>query len=442
MKVLIISWHFPPANTIGGVRLGKLARFLDQRGHEVRVLCAANPGVGQTLPLEIAPERMLRTPSYDVNFVPTLAGRLWRRLSPPANGHQAAAATTPLPPPSDGPLQKLRDIYMNLTNFPDRHIGWLPAALAGLAPLCRDWRPDLIYASGPPFTGLIVGRQASRRLGVPWIAELRDRWVDDPYSVPPAWRYWIMERLERWTLATACGLVTVSEPWATFYRGKYGKPVATIYNGYDPKDFPLTEDDGGDPDPEVLTVVHAGAIYPGRRDPTPLFEALQRLGERRRFVRIAFYGDLAETVVAAAERLGVGDRVVIRRPVPYRDSLQLQRAADVLLLLQWNNPREQGNVPGKLFEYFGVLRPILAIGLADGVPATLIRQRQAGLSSNDPAEIAAQLDAWIRQKHTLGKLPGLPQAARQGLSRDLQFERLERFCLAQLVPATPTAAAA
>ncbi len=439
MKVLIVSWHFPPANTIGGVRMGKLARFLDQRGHDVRVLSAANPHVGQTLPLEIAPEAVRHTPTYDVNVVPTAAARLWRRLSPPTGGREAA----PLPPPSDGPLQKLRDSYMDLTNFPDRHIGWLPAAMAGLAPLCRDWRPDLIYASGPPFTGLVVGRLASRHLAVPWVAELRDRWTDDPYYAPPAWRCWLMDRLERWTLATACGLVTVSEPWAAFYHAKYAKPVAAIYNGFDPKDFPLGDEDDGDadPDPEVVTILHAGAIYPGRRDPTPLFEAMHLLGERRRFVRVNFYGDLAETVMAAAERLGVGDRVEIRQPVPYRDSLRLQRAADVLLLLQWNDPREQGNVPGKLFEYFGVLRPMLALGLADGVPATLIRQRQAGLCSNDPAVIAAQLDTWIRQKHAMGRLPALPPAARQGLSRDLQFERLERFCLALSAPA-PAAAAA
>ena len=38
MKVLIVSFAFPPSNVIGAVRVGKLARYLDHRGHDVRVL--------------------------------------------------------------------------------------------------------------------------------------------------------------------------------------------------------------------------------------------------------------------------------------------------------------------------------------------------------------------------------------------------------------------
>jgi hypothetical protein len=38
MKILIIGFWFPPANVIGAIRLGKLARYLDRHGHDVRVL--------------------------------------------------------------------------------------------------------------------------------------------------------------------------------------------------------------------------------------------------------------------------------------------------------------------------------------------------------------------------------------------------------------------
>ena len=126
----------------------------------------------------------------------------------------------------------------------------------------------------------------------------------------------------------------------------------------------------------------------------------------------------------------MSDRVTVHPAVPYKQSLEIQRRSDVLLLLQWNNPREQGNVPAKLFEYFGVLRPILGIGLEDGVPARLIRERQAGFFSNDPEAIAAQLRRWLAAKDAAGgRLPGLPPAAREGLSRDIQFERLLDFCI-------------
>ena len=53
MKVLIVSFAFPPSNVIGAVRVGKLARYLDRRGHDVRVL-TTDIVDDRSLPLEIA----------------------------------------------------------------------------------------------------------------------------------------------------------------------------------------------------------------------------------------------------------------------------------------------------------------------------------------------------------------------------------------------------
>ena len=61
-----------------------------------------------------------------------------------------------------------------------------------------------------------------------------------------------------------------------------------------------------------------------------------------------------------AETAGVQDRVVVHPHVPLAEAAAIQQGADVLLLMQWKDPREQGNLPGKLFEYLGARRPILA----------------------------------------------------------------------------------
>jgi hypothetical protein len=41
MRILLLSWYFPPGNTIGAIRVGKLARYLHAAGHDVRVICGA-----------------------------------------------------------------------------------------------------------------------------------------------------------------------------------------------------------------------------------------------------------------------------------------------------------------------------------------------------------------------------------------------------------------
>ena len=324
-------------------------------------------------------------------------------------------------------LHRASDLYVNLTNLPDTRIGWLPWAYSAGLKLCRDWQPDLLFASGPPFTALLATRLLSARLGVPWVAELRDRWADDPYSEAPPWRAALDHWLERRVLASAKALITVTEPWAAFYRRKYDKPVATIYNGYDPLDFDFADAPAPPAPGAPLIIGYTGGIYPGRRDPTPLFAALKLLGDSGDRFRVVFCGTAPSHVLPLAERAGVARLVEVRPAIPYAASLEFQRQSDVLLLMQWNDPREQGNCPGKFFEYIASLRPILILGLEDGVPATITRERAAGFCSNDPQTIANQLRQWLREKERSGHIPSLPLAAREGLSRTIQFEKLQTF---------------
>lgn len=414
---------------MGALRLGSLASYLHARGHDVHVLSAREVPRPQTLRQEFPEDRVVRTPWLDVNRLPRLAGRILPR------GHaRARAPETPAPPvrPATGsaahggathPLRaRVGALYTNVVNFPDGVVGWIPYALSAGQRLIKAEPPDLILASGPPFTTLVVGHLLSRRAKVPWVAEFRDRWADDPYEPPPVWRQRLEAFAERRLAASAAALVTVSEPWAQHYQDKYGKRAVTIYNGYDPDAFAVKG--VGSPESEALRIVHTGRIYPGRRDPSALFQAV-RLLNRVEKVHIVFYGAQKRAIMPLAERHGVADLVEVVDHVPYERSLAAQHEADVLLFMQWNDPREQGNVPGKLFEYLAACRPILGLGLEEGVPASFVRERGAGLFCNDPRRIAEQISAWLEQKRRTGRIAPLPDSVRAGLARDEQFAKLE-----------------
>ncbi|MDH3665062.1 MAG: hypothetical protein OEU92_34455, partial [Alphaproteobacteria bacterium] len=203
-------------------------------------------------------------------------------------------------------------------------------------------------------------------------------------------------------------------------------PTKTVMNGFDPRDFSL------DVDPPAglpVRLLHAGTIYPGRRDPRPLFEAVRRSGFGPDEVRLQFYGRQLDTIRALADEIGVSDLVEIGDAIPYKDAIALQKRADVLLLMQWNDPADEGNVPAKVFEYLATNRQILGMGPLDGVPARLVRERQAGFFSNDPDEIAACLGDWVEEKRRTGRVAPPARKAANGLERDAQYRRLERFCL-------------
>jgi hypothetical protein len=258
------------------------------------------------------------------------------------------------------------------------------------------------------------------------VAELRDPWVDSYLYPYPAWRRKREERLEKATLSSACGLVTVSQPLADVLVKNYTKPVAVVMNGFDPEDYPHPET-LNPPDPDLLRIVYTGGIYPGYRDPTPLFAALRQMGPLAEKVRVQFFTRYLDWVLTQARNLGIEHLVEGKPLIPYRESLKTQMEADVLLMLLWNDPAEQGVLSRKLFEYFGARRPILAIGLGHDIAACLVRERQAGLVSNNADEIAAQIASWLEQKTVKGMIAPPPPEARRGLSRREQFDILDCF---------------
>jgi glycosyltransferase involved in cell wall biosynthesis len=433
MRILIVSGYFAPFAPMSGVRAGKLAKYLLARGHDVRVLAARDLPYPPLLRLEIPADRVRYAKRFDVNGLPKLLAGLRNKGkaadgTPAGNGADAKASGPQKAQrsPLGEVLHRLVEVYQDVTNWPDPQIGWLPYAVADGKAMLKEWRADLIYATVPPLTGLLVARRLARKFRIPWIAEFRDLWVDHPYYDEPAWRRPLERMQERRVLRDVGGLVTVSDTWRDLLQSRFRKPTITVLNGFDPDDYPadaLPADGSRD----ALSIVYTGTLYPGRRDPTPLFEAVARLGEKARRIRIKLYGADPATVSSLAEKAGIGSQVEAHAAVTYDRVIALQRAADVLLMLRWNDPSERGIVPGKLFEYVGARRPILCLGYGEGDVPDLMRKRALGLVSEDPAAIAAQLESWLEQKQLHGEVAPLANAARNGLSRGDQFRALEDF---------------
>lgn len=420
MKILIVTFSFPPCNTVGALRVGKLARYLKRRGHELRVL-TTDVDEDRSLPLEV-PKQWVVCTDYRQrrDWLGLWAGRFRSRT---ANGSNSGASLA-----RDRKLRRLiwdvlRRQYHGMVGIPDQRIDWMRSAIPAGRRLIEEWKPDIIFASGPPFTGLIVAGRLSRAFGIPWLADLRDLWARSPYSSLPAWRGLIDLIVERLTLRNASALVTISPVMARQLKKIHRKEVNVVLNGYAEEDFPELPID--DRTTGALTIRYLGSLYSGLRDPSPLFVAIGLLESGLRGqIRVEFFCDSDAGIRGLAADFGVADRIFIRPRVPYRTALDLQLKADVLLLLQWNDSQEDGAIPAKLFEYLYARRPILFIGYEHGIAAQLVRDRNAGLVSNQPEQIRDQLQAWIEDKQG-GRFKRLDPSVSRGLSRDEQYQKLE-----------------
>jgi len=430
MRILMISFGFPPANSIGCVRTGKIAKYLTRFGHEVRVISARHQ-------VDMQSALRLEMPRECITYTPWLNFR-WPLEIMLGRGKRLEDAWEATYSNHLGLGRNILRVLRTFLYFPDKEIGWMPFALHSASHMLRRWSPTLIYASAGPYTSLIVAHLLSQRFGVPWIGELRDLWVNNhnyKYFGYPAWRERLEEKLERRVLSSAEGLVTVSVPLAQTLIKKHRKPTAVILNGFDASDYPAGSDIRFNDN--VFRIVYTGNIYFNSQSPEPLFEALQMLGNLAQRVRVSFFGNFSKRLHEMARGCGIEHLIEIIGPVSHQDALKAQKQADFLLHLLWNDPDEPGVYGAKLFEYLGSRRPVLAVGHTDNVAAQLIIERGAGVAANDPKELAIHLENRIKYKETNGQIPQLDGKVGLGLSREEQTRQLERFLIELLARKSP-----
>lgn len=417
MRILLVSFRFPPYNSVGAVSVGKTVKYLVALGHDVRVLTARDQLIPATVPLEVDPRAVVSTGWLNP-----------KRLAQPAVGGRARVEATGFSAGRSHARAVHRvGAFFRSVMIPDEQIGWAwPAFRAGRQIVDR-WRPDLIYASAPPFTSLILGNALASRTGIPWVAGLRDLWSDNPYRRKrPA----SADRaLERRVLDSAEGLVVTTDEAKNIVHSHVRVPTVTVMNGYDPDDL---RDRTSDPHPTHLRIVHTGALIHDRRDPTPLFEAMRTLRGQGRTVVADFYGRDSIGVTDVAERADVGDLVRAHGPIPYHDALQVQRDADVLLLLQPIGADERAICPAKVFEYAAARRPVLAIGPTNSVAARLVTDHGFGVAVRKADDIGVRLRAWCDAKTGDGRLADVAERPPDELSRVRQVQKLSDFLEATL----------
>jgi glycosyltransferase involved in cell wall biosynthesis len=404
----MIAHHFPPAAGSGSIRALAFTRYLPEHGWRPTVL---TPGAAWASPRDDA--LALQIPS-DVRVVRT---RSWEPRPRPPTASAAAPSHATRP-------SAVRSQLGHLKRFPDAHIGWLPFALGA----ARRLPLDVAYSTSGPFTSHLVGLLLKKAARKPWVAELRDgwyRWNRAIFPDYPAWRDVLERRLEAAALRLADRVVLVTERMANAFRCQYPDlPPAhfrVVSNGFDPAQLTGTAEPANDS--TRFTLVHSGALYYGR-SLSAFLEAARLLSERNpafgeRF-ELRLLGSLDGGARAEIEASPLRGHVRFVGQVSHAESLGAMRSASALLLVSNTTPGAEATVPGKLFEYLAVGRPVLAVAPAESSTADVLRHTGGGqvVASDDVAAIAAGLEAAFG-----GALPpatsGVERFSRRALTADL-----------------------
>lgn len=375
LNILLVTRYFPPLDSIATLRMYAFAKYLARSGHKISVLTTDKKNqVVAPLNLDTSPFEVWEVPYFDP--IVSLGYK------------KEGALATPASPSWKGKVSNfLKRIYQERLNerMPGRTDFWIWSGRKFLKKLKREGRTfDCVISSYGPPAAHCLGSFAKKIFGCKWIADYRDLWFEN-HVFKGVWPFSYFEkRLERQVLKRADLITTVSFGLQEVLQKKFPKQrVEIIKNGFDEELFDAVQGDYFSGEKNVFRIIYTGSIYRDRRDPTPLFQAVSELAAdgliERNALEILFYTSCASNLEELIKQCKVEDIAKIMPPVPYKEALSIQNSADLLLFLEDPNPKVDGILTGKLFEYLYASAPILAVGIQSfSEPGRLILKTHAG----------------------------------------------------------------
>lgn len=367
MKVLIITYYWPPAGGSGVQRWLKFVKYLQDFGIEPIVYTVDNanyPKEDDSLISEIPKNiTVLKNPIFEPTDV-----FFWKQKG--VKKEDVANST------NNGLLSFMRGNFF----IPDPKIFWVRSSVKFLQKYLSENPIDVIISTGPPHSMHLIAEKISKRNNIKWIADFRDPWTDLYYNQSFKQLSFAKKRnlkLEKKVLENADCILTVSNSLKKDFD-KIAKSVEVITNGFDSEvlqDEHLVLD-------SKFTISYIG-LLPKQSNPVAFFKVIKKVCDAneafKNDVQLLFVGDISAEVHQEIEKNMLTGISEIKGYVSHLEAIEYQKRAQVLLLLIPRAPKSAGILTGKLFEYLTAKRPILALGPEEGDLSEILEHTHSGV---------------------------------------------------------------
>jgi glycosyltransferase involved in cell wall biosynthesis len=421
-RALLILYYYPPIGGIGGIRTLRLARHLPAFGWEPLVLTVSENTIA-AIPCDISEGELegvmvFRTANPDIAFRA-------KRLA----GLEVSQTVNAIREQEPGARSRagIAERASSWLGVPDRFIDWLPFAWRTGVDICRTVSPEVIFSSSPPETCQLAAACVKASTGLPWLADLRDPWLEK-FNMP---RPPLVEKVNGWleskALSRADRITAVTPPIVDEIERRLGLPVAWVAHSYDEEALAATP-----PVPDdCFNILYAGSLYYPAQDPSPIFRALGQMRESGRDIsriKVQFAGKGVSVAQRLASEHGVADRVEVLGLLPFKEAVAREKGAKALLYVQVASQGKSLMVSegpsGKLLEYLGAGRPVLSLMPVPGPVDDFLRDTGAGEVARDAQDARRVLEKWLDEYESKGELA---HAAPAGIERYSSKAMVGRF---------------
>ncbi len=366
--VLFFAYHFPPENVPS-----RFHKYLLRRGYRCHVLTAAGPVAAPDT--EQVPDPFFRTPGSGLGWQVERAIR--KLLLPGAVGTQWA-------------LHAFRSGLRFLNQHRDDEV--------------------VLFSTFPPLGTHLAAWRLALRSGRPWIADYRDPLSGNPATTRLGRHTQAaFARLDQAFVRTAAAVIANTDAAQAALKSRFpasASKIQLIWNGFDPEERllpgPLSNDG-------LRVLSHLGELYEGRTV-TPLLTSFKRLIDTGRMPPCSLQVQLIGPSEASClpdpafltQAKQDGWLKLINEQRPKAEAQQIAKTSHGLLIVQ---PHSAVQVPGKLFEYVQIGRPVLAFVPRDSAIERLLTPAGVRFQCIYPDESPAVIDTKISSFLALDPAP-------------------------------------
>lgn len=281
-------------------------------------------------------------------------------------------------------LRKLRSRVGQFFLIPDNKKFWHKKALKKVDELWKKYDGfNVIYATAPPYTDFLIGQDIKKKYKIPLVIDYRDAWVDSPVLnfFPTPFHKMSNMRLEKGVLKDANKIITTNRRVKELIISRYGNidynDVKIIPHGFDSEDFEKIKNNPL-PEKNKMVITYSGSFY--TRNPKFYLEAINKFfikyPELKDQVEFWFIGLMSKDNIALLKSFGIEEQVKVLGYLNHPECIRYIVASDVLFLVISRGENEDAAFPGKVGEYIGSRKNIIA-SIPEGVTKKILEKYNA-----------------------------------------------------------------
>lgn len=349
-KVFVVAYYFPPMGLSGVQRILKFVKYLKKYNWEPTIITTGTVAY-------FAHDKSLQIELENIGV------KVIRVEGTEPNSLLSNFGTVKLP------SEFIRKTFNRLSQtffIPDNKVSWAKKVYKKSLEIITEEHFDCVFISGPPFSCFHVFSDLKKIQNIPLILDYRDLWVDNQFSFYLTPLHKILHKRKEYKALKAADKVIVTnrrikEKLIKDYKFLSFDDVYIIPHGYDPEDFEKVNRIEKPNDKMLLT--YSGLFYE-YITPKYFLQAFKELlvenpsvGEN---IRLHFIGFLRKENQKIIKKLNLESFITEYGYLDHLETIQKLYMSDILWMMVGRGKSAETVSSGKLYEYFGIRKPIIA----------------------------------------------------------------------------------